>query len=475
MNFKSYFPICILTFTFACLNAQAKTLTQAEVLNLTYQNAPQGQSIELDKKIAEQNYKKAKSQYDTWVLGDVSHTVDKSAKSNIIFGSESKTTQFNLGVTQLTPLGNQFSLYSYNTRQTTNSAFASANELYESELALSLTQPLLNNAFGLQNRKATSLAKTESEALIQKSDASLQNLALQNITIYWNWYYLKQLKNLSQESTHLAQKLLDSNLKKKNLGLIEKADLAAFTANLQIKKADLITTQMNLDNTQNQLKATLGLTEDIELGKESFAEPALKPENESLNVALENNKTLSYLKNELAAQNISLALYKNSRLPQLDLKGSLSLNGLDTTYNNALNDIDSPHPTWMAGVGMSIPLQNRSAKANYKTSVLQKEQLLYQLKNQENQVVADVKSSLTNCQRLQEKIKLLKDAVEQQKIKWQAEEVKYDQGRSDTDLIITYQNDYIQTQQLYWKAKTDLRIEYAKYLTALGQTNWGDN
>lgn len=447
----------------------AKVLSENDVLNLTYQNTPQGQSLELEKKLAEEAIRKAKSQYDTLLSAGASHVFDQSAKSSVIMGDENQNTNFNLSLTQNTPLGTRFSLTTNTTRQKTNSTFVSAQELYEPEFAVSLSQPLLNNGWGVQNRGRLQTTEAQSQSQVQTANQELNNLALRNVTLYWNWFFLNQAHKLSGESVNLAQKLVDVNSRKKSLGLIEQSELSAFRANLQIKKADHITTQMNLENTENTLKSQLNLNDDITFNSDNIAPPQTPVEKESLQYALEHNPQLLSLKSQLTAQNIALSVYKNARLPQLDLQGSLALNGIDTKMNTALSDVSSPHPQWMAGVGLSFPLQNRSARSDYKTSTLKKQQLLYRLQDEENRILAEVKSLCTNILNLKQKVKIVAEALEHQKLKWQAEEIKYNQGRSDPDFVINAQNDYIQTQMLYWKSKTDLKIEQAKYLAILGK------
>lgn len=450
------------------LNAEARTLSQNDVLQMSLSQSLVSQNFDLDKEVAKQTLNNIKSQYDTLLTSEFFYIDDQSARTNSIFGTQSTTTTFNFGVSQLTPLGTQLTMAFNNSRETTDAPFAAATELFESELNVGLVHPLLKNSFGTNTRKTVEMTKTQSSSQVQAAQSQILETAFQNVQLYWNWYYSHKAQGLQREAVYLAQKLYDTNLKKKKLGLIESSDLYAFAASLDLKKADLMTTKTQATTSTETLKSALNLQDSIEPAKESFKKQSLATQDTLVARALTKNPGLLSAKDQLKAQNITLAMSKNSKLPQVDLVGSLALNGIDTNYGDAVNNVGDYNPVLTAGVQVSFPLQNRSARSQKKTAVFQKQQALNRLKDTENRVISQVTQSYKNYKDLSRKVWHLSKATESQRLKWQGEVKKYNQGRSDPDLVIRYQDDYIQTRLLHLRAKVDMKIEFAKLQLALG-------
>lgn len=459
-----------LVFTFLIFSPLvfSKTITEKDIIALTKAKSLSSQNLNLEKEITEATLQKANSQYDTTLSSYVAYTLDRSARANVVFGTENKTTNFNLGLTQLAPTGTQISFGFNNTREQSDSPFASSNDLFESELALSLTQPILKNFLGTNTRKTIELAKNLQQSQAQQVNSQLLELTYNHILLYWNWYYIYHAEKIQKESVSLASQLFENNKKKKQLGLIESSEIHAFSSNYDLKKSELLTSQIQKTEAEENLKSRLSLDESLSAGTESFSKARLGTLDQMLAEALDSNPKLITAKEQLKAKNIELAIQKNSRLPQIDLLGSLSLNGIDSKYGQALANIDDYNPTWQAGVQFSFPLQNKAARSDYKTSRLQKQQLINSVKDLENDVLASVRMSYNNYKRLAQKVAALDSATKNQKLKWQAEVKKFEQGRSDYDFIITYQNEYLQTRLLYLRAKVDMRVEQAKLKYALG-------
>lgn len=435
-------------------SALAVVINSSTVVEKSYSQSLDAKSYELDRQIAEAGIKEAKSQYDTLLNADVSYADDQSERTTTVFGTKTTSTGFNFGLSQLTPIGSELNLSFLNSRETTDSAFATLGTYFESKSYFEITQPLLNNSFGYQTRKNIQLAKQIKKQTDTKVDSDLMDLACKNLRLYWNWYLNQSLQAIDENALSSALRLLRTNRAKMNIGLIEETDIYAFEANADLKKSSLLETQINLVNAKTDLSVALHLDSDqMELGQENMKSVKYPAVNVMVEHALSHHPKYLTLLHQLKAQDISVAMKKNSRLPRIDLVGSLILNGIDTDYNTAVGDISDGNAIWKSGVSITFPMQNQYARASHKKTTLERMQLLYAIKNLENKIINDVKTGYIKYQKNLSRMQTLSTAVEHQRLKWEGEIKKYDQGRSDPDLVIRYQNDYLDTRRLYLQSQ----------------------
>lgn len=450
----------------------ALSLNSQDVVRLSRDLSPKAKAIALENALAQADIGIARSQYDPTATANLLYTKDNTERSSILFGTSTSQTQFNAGLTQLTPLGTQLQFGFNNTRDSSNSAFFNPSTYFDSRLVGSISQPLLKNGLGYSTRRNVDSAKTASLATKQGSSAKLKELIYQNMLFYWKWYLNRHLSNIHEQAVMLARRLHETNIQKLEMGLIEKSDLHAFAANLNLKKSNLLILQSELSKTENLLRAALDLTEEKTIipGEEVFHQNRLQSLEQMTARALNQHPALMAAREDLKTHNIRLAMQKNARLPQLDLVASLASNGIDPEYSSAAADIADFNPVWSAGVNFSLPLGNRAARQQHKKMDIIKQQKLLQLKDLENQIISQVKLSLDRYRNALANLKVSADAVFNQRMKWDGEVRKYQQGRSDPDLVIRYQDDYLNARAAHLQAKVESGLAWLELQFVQGVT-----
>jgi len=74
--------------------------------------------------------------------------------------------------------------------------------------------------------------------------------------------------------------------------------------------------------------------------------------------------------------------------------------------------------------------------------------------------MAQIKQSYKNYQNSLKQLRVTSDAVFNQRMKWQGEVRKYQQGRSDPDTVIRFQDDYLNTKIIHLQAKVSLALAH---------------
>lgn len=441
-------------------SAAARPLSPDDVVHLTREQSPAGLALQLTPELGDYDVEIAKSQYDLNLSSQMSHTVDKSERTSTIFGTESTTTNVNVGASQLTPSGTLLDLSFDNIRQTSNSPFVTSSPVYDARTVLNVTQPILKNYFGFATRANVTLARKRREALGFQTKSDLQDLTYKNLVTYWNWYLQLHLYRLNSEAVTLAKRTLLTNREKLARGLLERIDLYTFAANLNLQEIQLFTVKEQVLKLENDLKSALGIPDESIRPAENARLSPQGPEASLIAEALNANPILTALRKDLEAHDIALAVQKNAKLPTLDLVGSLTLNGIDPGYGTAVSDIGDGHPIWAGGVNFSFPLQNRAAMAGAKKLHLQKKQKLHSYQDAENKIIALTRASFERFLANAKRLSVTGAMVQNQRLKWEGEITRYDQGRSSPDTVIRYQDEYLNARKLQLQAK--VAVEMAK-------------
>ncbi|MFA4973676.1 MAG: TolC family protein, partial [bacterium] len=153
---------------------------------------------------------------------------------------------------------------------------------------------------------------------------------------------------------------------------------------------------------------------------------------------------------EIERQRVRVKMARNSRWPQLDLVSTLDLNEIDRSYGDALGDMDSPNLT--AGLMLSVPLENRAARAGARKAEAERARTVYAAKDLEKKIANEIArlavaigERLTIVEQTQQALSL---HLEKQKL----ELGKYRMGRSSSDLVKRYQDDTVDTQRNLFEA-----------------------
>ena len=454
--------LVLLFFPFIA-TAETIVLTSDAVKNTALEKNLEVQLASLDQEIGEQDLPAVQSIYDMTLSARAVHLQDKLERTTIVFGTETNTTNYDISLSQKTPLGTELGLGFLNQRETTDSAFATVNPSFDSEVAMTLRQPVAKNAFGFVDRKKIQLVKKQLEALDYTVKSRIEAAVYKTLTDYWLFYRAHHLGNLANESLAKARKLYDANVRKKEMGLIEPPDLYAFAANHNIQQNNQLITQDLLSSATETIRMDLSFSsgEKPRPGQENFGKKKDSALDEALLQAFETRPDYLALKKEVEALNLKVALNKNSRWPQIDVVSSLTLNGIDNGYGQAVEDIGDGHPAWSVGMEFAFPLQNRASRSDAKKSELERVKKIVELKRKEQEITRQVTEKTAQLKHAEKRLTATRMASDNQYKKMAGEMQKYDRGRSDSDTVIRYQNDYIETKKL----ALDAEVNYA--LTAL--------
>ncbi len=201
-------------------------------------------------------------------------------------------------------------------------------------IAVSLVQPLIRNAFGLADRFPLQAASLQTEAAELDAQEAWENRIAELYNAYFSWAAAYENVRAFQEIVMDLQRLLDQVERKVQAGVAERTDLLRTQENILQTRSQLIQAEGNFKNETVRI-AYLRAGRDVAPGDIPRVRPILEsglqpdpadaeaPEAERVD-RLRLLRKLDLLHRQLEDR---IAVAENSRLPSLDLVGNLTWKG----------------------------------------------------------------------------------------------------------------------------------------------------
>ena len=282
----------------------------------------------------------------------------------------------------------------------TNSAF-DPNPWYTSDLVLQVTQPLLrdfgadvNRARIVINRNNQRISLLDFRQTLEENIANLERA-------YW------QLVQALRE-VRIAEELLDRTLSTANILWkrrrqdVGRQQLSQANASLETRRTILIRARARVRDLSDQIKRLMSDPE-FPVAGQTLILPADEPLTDQIRFDLEDQiATAMEFRHELGQQQIRVDsagvaadVARNNLLPQLNLVGSVGVQGLgEDLFYAAEDQSEFNYIDYAIGLQLEIPIGNRAARAIWRRAQLQRSQAIDQYRALVDQVSLDVKVAM---------------------------------------------------------------------------------
>jgi len=343
---------------------------------------------------------------------------------------------------------------------------------------------------------------------------------------YYGLIASRENVKVAEETLALTEKNYSNQKRRAEVGTLAKSQLPQLEAELFSQKASLLSVQNGYADSLNTLKRLL--TDDFASAQDKQLAPVgeLNPVQTVFNRADSWDKALNQrpeiLQSKISLENadIDLKYSKNQLYPQLDLSATYGITGNDSslisfrhpdgkigekpqyefkqridqngklvlgdngqpimdrvrlstpfisqnaTFSRAFRDVrrrDYPYHTF--GLTLSIPIPNRSARAGYKISQLQKEQAVLQHKELEQTILVEIDRLIRDAEYRFEQISVTRQARLSSELALQHETKRYDEGAIENYQVLQAQRDL--TNRRY--SEINAKVQYLTALSRLAQ------
>ena len=314
--------------------------------------------------------------------------------------------------------------------------------------AFTLTQPLLKNLWIDKNRLTIRLAKNA----LQFSEQGVRNQVITSVTAVENAYYeliyAQEFVQVQQEALVLAETQLDQDQQRVQIGTLAQLDVQQDQAQVATSQANLIAAQFAFDKDQNTLKDLL--TDGYLKWHDTDIQPTATITNaplqlfdlqDSWNKGMTERPDLLQARLNVEKQGIQLKFDNNQLYPELDLTGTYGYNGAGNNFGGTFDQFNQANaPFWSYGAAISMPLSNVGARNTYKADKVTLQQLLLTLKRLEQTIMVNIDNAVKQARSDYQNVDATRQARIYAEAALDAEQKKYDVGKSTTFTVLQLQN-----------------------------------
>ncbi len=392
---------------------------------------------------------------------------------------------FNFGVAETLPWGGgSLALGWQNRRLESTNSFNTFNPQFNTTLTGSLIQPLL------RNRQTDSLRTQLRVTQINRNISELQlrttvtNTLAQVRSAYWDLVYAIDSVIVARRSLELAEKLLDDNKIRVEVGTMAPIDVVQAEAEVATRNQVLAQVEATARTAELSLKRLIvGGTDDPRWRARLSPtdRPSFKAEGvdieAALRAALDKRTDLAESRRTLEINDLSVRLLRNQKLPAADLVASYGLQGIGGTqfirdsnlggqitgtipggYGDALSWMNrGDYPSWNVQMQFSYPIGQSAADANYARARLNVRQTQAQMKALELQIATEVTNAALQVESTLKQVAAATAARELAQRRLEAESSKFEVGLSTNFFVVQAQRDLSDAQNAELRSQLDYR------------------
>jgi outer membrane protein TolC len=384
---------------------------------------------------------------------------------------QERSNSYQAAIEGLAPTGARLRL-GYTNKDFTNSIDNRYGVDRESQTVLgaNVVQPLLKGRGVGPTTAVIRVAEADSDIAFQTYRGQVMRVVSDAIATYWELSLAREKYRVRKESEQNAEGILGHNIARAKAGKIAETEVLEARAGLAMRKSlvneadQAIVAAMNSARSFFSSSAAEGQA-DI-LPDEPLDPTEVKPAfSDSLAAAFRHRAEYIASRKKIEREEIKLIFAENQRWPQLDLKGSYNINGLDDRPRSSWSDAwGRDFETWSVGVELRIPLGgDRKSKSELEATKQRKRQALLELKAVEVALANAVDTSVQAVSNGWQQVRYFAGIVEMTRQLLEAETLKFDAGKSNSRILLEREENLNKAKEAY----VESLVKYRKVLAQL--------
>jgi len=369
----------------------------------------------------------------------------------------------NFTYSQTLPTGLQYQVQFFAQKFGTNSIDYDYNPSINSSLAVNISQPLIKNRGAYINRVPIMVASSR----LRKTEYDLKTSLLQLVgnaeNAYWDAILARENLRVAESARDLADQALKRAQRELELGALSPLDIYNPEQQFATSKIGVSQAEYSLKQTEDALRRQIGadldskirtlpivLTETVGPAVDA---PPIDAEKE-VRKGLAARPDLKSAMQDLDIDDLGIKLAKNELLPDLELTGSYSTQGLGGIYYPTIGEPGIPggfgdaltqmfgfgSPVYSFGLTLRLPIKNHQASADMADALVTKKQHTLNVRTVRQQVRLDVLTAVSQVESSKDAMKLSVVAQDFSRKYMEAERKKYELGNSTIFLVLQAQN-----------------------------------
>jgi outer membrane protein len=383
---------------------------------------------------------------------------------------------YSIGFSQLLPMGTSLAVDANMGRLSSNNNLSTFNPAYSGTITYSVGQHLLRDRGRVSTMRQITIGKNNEKISETQFETQVTNLLSQAQKAYWDLVFAGEDLKVKQRSLELAQRTLDENKMKVEIGTLAPIDVVQTQSDVASRREQFVVSTYNVTSAEDQIKKLTSSDKDpsMFLIKLQASESPRNPEGvemptlqEAIRIALENRSEIRQSNLELENRDIDVNYTANQKLPILDVTATYNQNGTGGTQtvrgqvlgsNQILRVIPGGmgdafgqlfgynYTGYSVGFSLTIPLNNRAAEADHERALTEQRLSQSKLDVTAQQIALEVRNALTQAEMNRARIETAKTTRELAAQKLEAEQTKFNLGTSTLRFVLEEQRNVAQAE-----------------------------
>lgn len=503
-----------------------RSLTLNDAITLALENNKDIEVTRKNVKIAEFDLLAARGVYEPRFRGQTYY--ERATVPNISFFSPetdsvtSKNIAGNVGLVGYIPkYGTTLDATFKSAQVGTDNLVQIISPQYNSDLTISLTQPLLRGRGFDQNRRVIEIAKRN----LSLTDVQFRQRSIEIIAsvqkAYWDLTYALRNLQVQRDGVKDAKDQLAHNRRLVEEGQLAPIDIVAAETQVANFEQSVYEGLNTVTVAENSLKNLIAPSRTDALWSESVTpidsvdlDAPTTSLSEALDAALVNRPELEINQAQKDINAIDQRYFKEAKKPQIDLIASYTSSGVGGNLNpnfrnpfcqsnptspgcsgtepspavrTLINNVGGPattltdifqnkYPTLRVGVQFNLPLfGDKTSKAQYGRSLVEGERLQTQREQLEQNIQVDVRNSLQTLRTAEARLRAAAISRENSAKQYESEQRKLDNGQSDIYRVLERQTALTTARSNELRAQTELNKAISDLQRATGNSLKANN
>ncbi|EIQ00110.1 outer membrane protein [Opitutaceae bacterium TAV1] len=336
------------------------------------------------------------------------------------------------------------------------------NSVYGSDVAFSVSQPLLKGAGTTVNRAAIDRARLGSDIADLDFKSTVLDVVRDVEAAYYNLLYARGQLGVLQFSLDVAERLLRENTSRRDVGV--GTDLEVLQAEVGVANARraVLESEQTVRNREDALVALFGTRPgEIEVGALTLPDAAIPDVSidRSYKLALDNYPDYTATLLSIRQLRLDVRVAANDKLPSLALGGAVGYNADDDSYSDAVgHTFNGDRYNWQVDVTVSFPWGMKAERARYRQSVLGLTREQTRLARIEQDLRVAVRAAVRAVDTNREAVRISSLATTLSERQYEFEKARYDSGLNTFRRVQESQEDLDTARVNELQSRVNLRV-----------------
>lgn len=483
------------------------TLSLERAIEMALDNNTSISVSRIDTQISDFTLRAARGVYDPLINSESYYesrtTPTASTIGGAVNGSVTQRQFFgNAGVSGFVPrFGGSYDVIFNSSRVDSTNRNATLNPQYPTSFSATYIQPLLRGR-RIDNFRRSILVAGKN---VEISDIQLKQQAIAVVSdverAYWDLFFSLRNFQVQDETLRQAREQLESNQRQVDRGVLAPVEIVAAQAQIATFEQAVLIAQENVTRAENLLKTLILPDRNAAAWSQALipttpvrTDAPQTPLIAAVADALKNRPELEQLEKATDINRIDQDFFRDQTKPQIDLVGSYTSQGLAGSpnplssgsgtvppnlvggyFSSLGNLLAQDYPVYRAGVQISLPWGNRTAKANLGRSIVEGNRIEVLRVQAEQAIEAEVRNSLQAIRSAEARVTAATAARVAAEELYNSEQRQFRAGTTTFYLVLQRQTDLSAARGREIQAQTDLAIAITVFNRSIGATLSSNN